>query len=166
MFKKTVLLVIIFLQLVRLASALASFDVVDFGGTSTNFVSAMALANQGLLVQLNPVKTIVNVSKRMAVPSAPAVPAKNERRQHPLETTIIHSVSPELVKTVTPLCSASGPALLGAIFILMCLVTTRRRGIVLCRIQHLFSRAREGICVIIAAQSYFFKNISANPLQG
>ena len=155
MLKRAVLVTIICLQLVRLASALASFDVVDFGGTSMNFTSAISLVNQSLLDQLNPVKTLLKASKHMADSASPVQPAKNEQHQRPLESTLIVSSTPELVKTNTPLWPGSGLALFSILFMVLLLKLSIRDAVVLCRIRHLFSRAREGICAIIAVPLFF-----------
>ena len=157
MFKRAVLLSIIILQFVRLASSLGPVDIADIGAP-VNFLNVMTLVNQGLIDQLNPVKTLLNVSKQMADTSAPAQAPRSNQGSRPVETTLIISSAPELVKTNAPLWSAAGNlAGLSTLFILLLLIITRREGVVLCRIQHLFSRAREGICASIFSTPFCFR---------
>jgi hypothetical protein len=140
-------------QLVRLASSVGSFDITDTG-TSLNFSSTMALVNQSLLAHLNPVKTLLNVSACMAGKHAPAQPAKNGHNQRPVEATLILSSTSELVKTNSPSGAGNGFAILSILFMVLLLIVSRSYGIVLCRIRHLFARAREGICAVVATQSF------------
>jgi hypothetical protein len=155
MLKKAVFLSIIFLQFLRLASAMPALDIES--GTSLNFSAAMTVVNQGLLAQLHPLKTLAKVSSRMADTGSPFQPTHNENRQRPIETTLIVSSSPELVKTNMPFWPGSGVALFLSVFIVFLFRVARRDGLVLCRIQHLFSRAREGICAAVMQASFFLR---------
>ena len=146
MLKKAMLVTIVILQITRLASASLLLVELSDNGTTLNFSSALTLVNQELLNQLNPVKTLLNVSTRMADTSAPVQPAKSDNHQRPFETSLIVSSTPELVKTNSPMWPGAGFAVLSLIFMVLLLIPDSRDGVVLCRIQHLFSRAREGIC--------------------
>jgi hypothetical protein len=163
MFKKAVLLTIICLQFVRLASAMPVIDIND-SGTPLSFAVAMAVVNQGLLAQLHPIKTIVKVSSRMADTGSPFQPTRNDTRQHPVETSLIISSAPEFVKTNVPFWPGNSCAMFAAIFMALLLIVARRDGIVLCRIQHLFARAREGICAIMQP-SFLFRESPLMRLQ-
>ncbi len=156
MLKRALLVGIICLQFVRLASALASFDVVDLGGTAVNFIAAVSLVDHSLRDQLNPVKTLLNVSKHMADTTAPVAPAKNDSRQQPLETSLIVSPTPELVKSDTPISTGAGVIALLVTYIVLLLIRNHPEGMVICRIRHLFSRAREGICAFAAGNYCLF----------
>jgi hypothetical protein len=160
--KRLVLLSIIVLQIVRLATSSASFGVGDGPGTALNFLSTIALVNQGLLVNLNPVQTLLNVSAHMADTKTPAKPAKNNKQQRSTETTIIFASTPELVKTNISTFAGggfSGRDVLLIVFMLLFILLRGCGGLVLCRIQHLFSRAREGICAVISQQLLAQQNL-------
>jgi len=158
MLRKAVLLCLIMFQFVRLASSMGTFDVTD-NGTSLNFSSAIALVNQNLRVHFNPVKTLLNFSTRLAATRTPAQPAHDGRQQRPVETTLILSSSPELVKTNSPIAASAALFILSSFLLVLYLILARREGIVLCRIQHLFSRAREGICAYIRTNILFNKSL-------
>jgi hypothetical protein len=158
--KRFLLITVVVLQFARLA--LPSLGVVNFGdcGTSCSFSCALTLVNWNMVTNsINPVKTLLNISARMADNGAPFQPAHNDQRQRPIETTLIVSPSPELVKTNTPLWPISGFLLIATMFVMFLLVLIRRGGIVLCRIQHLFARAREGICAIMQLSFFLRKSL-------
>jgi hypothetical protein len=150
MFKRVVLLSIILFQLVGLASSVAVSGVAD-RGTPLGFSSAVIAINQDLLAQLNPIKALLNISVRLANTSTPCQPAHNNKQQTPPETTLIISSvqEQEIVKTNMLLWASSAIDRYGglpALVMLLLLIVAYWDGIVLCRIQHLFVRAREGIC--------------------
>jgi hypothetical protein len=155
MVKRAVLVTIIVFQLVRLASP--SLLVVDFSdnGTSLSFSSALNLVNWSLLAQLNPVKTIMNIATYMADSDSPVQQPRSDQHQRPIETTVFVSSVPETIKSNSPIWPGAGFAMLLIQFMTLLLILVRLDAIVLCRIRHLFARAREGICAFpLSSQNY------------
>jgi hypothetical protein len=152
--KRFLLAIIVVLQFARIASpAISAIGAVDYT-TTISVSSAMSMVGWNLLAQLNPVITLLSFSARIADTGSPFQPTHKDQTPRPVETTLIVSSSPELVKTNTPLWHIAGFFGFSVLYIIFLLIASRRDGIVLCRIQHLFARAREGICAIFAIQSF------------
>jgi len=158
--KRFLLITIVVLQFVRLAlPSLGAVNMCDCA-TTFNFSCALKVVDWNLVTSsVNPVKTLLNLSARMADTGSPFQPTRKDSSQRPVETTLIVSPSPELVKTNSPLWPISGFSLIATIFIMFLLVLIRRGGVVLCRIQHLFARAREGICAIMQLSFFLRKSL-------
>jgi hypothetical protein len=159
MFKRAVLLYIIVLQFVRLACSIGPVDITDLG-TSMNFNSAIAQVNCGLRGNFNPIKTLLDVSACMANPNSQSQPARKNSPQRPVETNLILSTLPQFVKTNTTTGAGFDIGILAMLlFMVLLLNIFGREGLVLCRVQHLFARAREGICSEYLLQPRFAQSL-------